>query len=182
MSHRRRYVLTELIIATRGQFPRLTHAPSCPLDWCRCRRWQEICADRTDNCYEGPVPMTYPCPQSSSWLVQVPVVTPCPIFSPPPSHAVTLSPLPLPTVSHWHLHLHLHPLPVLSLHYCHPCHALDTPSISPPPSHCLSPSPSPSPQMQADPHPCPKLLASNLLLSQMTERFFSRGLHVMWVS
>jgi hypothetical protein len=30
---------------------------------------------RTDNHSEGPVPMTYPCPQLSSWLVQVLVIT-----------------------------------------------------------------------------------------------------------
>ena len=36
---------------------------------------KEIRTDRTDNCYEGPVPATYPCPQSSSWLVQVPVMS-----------------------------------------------------------------------------------------------------------
>ena len=34
-----------------------------------------IHTDRNDNLHEGPVPMTYPCPQPSSWLVQVPVIT-----------------------------------------------------------------------------------------------------------
>ena len=45
--------------------------------WCRRRRdvnhrdqsyelQKEIRTDRTDNHYEGPVPTTYPCPQSSS--------------------------------------------------------------------------------------------------------------------
>ena len=36
---------------------------------------KEIRTDRTDNCSEGLVPTTYPCPQSSSGLVQVPAVT-----------------------------------------------------------------------------------------------------------
>ena len=37
---------------------------------------REIHTDRTDNHYEGPVPTTYPYPQSFSRLVQVPAVTP----------------------------------------------------------------------------------------------------------
>ena len=36
---------------------------------------REIHTDRTDNHYEGLVPTTYPCPQLSSWLVQVLAVT-----------------------------------------------------------------------------------------------------------
>ena len=39
---------------------------------------KEIRTDRTDNHYEGLVPTTYPCPQSSSRLVQVPAMTPSP--------------------------------------------------------------------------------------------------------
>ena len=42
-----------------------------------CVLQKEIRTDRTCNHYEGPVPTTYPCPQSSSRLVQVPVVTHC---------------------------------------------------------------------------------------------------------
>ena len=37
--------------------------------------WRGIHTDRSDSHHEGPVPMTYLCPQLSSWLVQVLVVT-----------------------------------------------------------------------------------------------------------
>jgi hypothetical protein len=38
-------------------------------------RQKGIHTDRSNNLLEGLVPMTYPCPQSFSWLVQVPAIT-----------------------------------------------------------------------------------------------------------